>query len=114
MRVNPESKVHGARMGSIRGRQDPGGPHVGPINLAIKEVIIAQWHEFRDPVSFPGILFDLGTTSLVCESVDVISYNVRTAQHYVMQFVKNKFRRKHDYGIINIQYQVNIFSCYFV
>ena len=22
-------------MGSIRGRQDPGGPHVGPMNLAI-------------------------------------------------------------------------------
>ena len=25
----PNSKVHGANMGSIWGRQDPGGPHVG-------------------------------------------------------------------------------------
>ena len=26
----PDSKVHGANMGPIWGRQDPGGPHVGP------------------------------------------------------------------------------------
>ena len=31
----PDSKVHGANMGPIWGRQDPGGPHVGPVNLAI-------------------------------------------------------------------------------
>ena len=31
----PDSKVHGASMGPTWGRQDPGGPHVGPINFAI-------------------------------------------------------------------------------
>ena len=31
----PDSKVHGTNMGSIWGRQDPGGPHVGPMNFAI-------------------------------------------------------------------------------
>ena len=31
----PDSKVHGANMGPTWGRQDPGGPHVGPINFAI-------------------------------------------------------------------------------
>ena len=31
----PDSKVHGANMGSIWGRQDPGGPHVGPTNFVI-------------------------------------------------------------------------------
>ena len=36
----PDSKVHGANMGPIWGRQDPGGPHVGPINFAIW--VIAQ------------------------------------------------------------------------
>ena len=30
-----DSKVHGANMGPILGRQDPGGPHVGPMNFAI-------------------------------------------------------------------------------
>ena len=31
----PDSKVHGANMGPIWGRQDPGGPHVSPVNFAI-------------------------------------------------------------------------------
>ena len=29
----PDSKVLGANMGPIWGRQDPGGPHVGPWTL---------------------------------------------------------------------------------
>ena len=33
-------KGHGANMGPIWGRQDPGGPHVGPMNFAI-------WVNFR-------------------------------------------------------------------
>ena len=32
----PDSKVHGASMGPIWGWQNPGGPHIGPMNLAIK------------------------------------------------------------------------------
>ena len=31
----PDSKVHGGNMGPIWGRQDPGGPHAGPMNFAI-------------------------------------------------------------------------------
>ena len=34
----PDSKVHGANMGPTRGRQDPGGPHVGPNNFAICDI----------------------------------------------------------------------------
>ena len=30
----PDSKGHGANMGPIWGRQDPAGPHVGPLNFA--------------------------------------------------------------------------------
>ena len=33
--TSPDSKANGANMGPIWGRQDPGGPHVGPMNLAI-------------------------------------------------------------------------------
>ena len=33
-----DSKVHGANMGAIWGRQDPGGPHVGPKDFAIWDV----------------------------------------------------------------------------
>ena len=32
-----DSKVHGAKIGPVCGRQDPGGPYVGPMNLAIWE-----------------------------------------------------------------------------
>ena len=35
-RLDPDSKVHGAYMGPTWGRQGPGGPHVGPMNLAIR------------------------------------------------------------------------------
>ena len=31
----PDNKAHGANIGSTWGRQDPGRPHVGPMNLAI-------------------------------------------------------------------------------
>ena len=35
LQTGPDIKVHGANMGPIWGRQDPGGPHVGPMNFAI-------------------------------------------------------------------------------
>ena len=31
----PDIKAHGANIGPIWGRQDPGGPHVGPMNFVI-------------------------------------------------------------------------------
>ena len=31
----PDSKVHGANMGPIWGRQNPDGPHIGPTNFTI-------------------------------------------------------------------------------
>ena len=36
----PANKVNEANMGPTWGRQDPGGSHVGPINLAIWDDII--------------------------------------------------------------------------
>ena len=35
MSASPDSKVYGANMGPTWGRQDPGGPYVGPMDLAI-------------------------------------------------------------------------------
>ena len=31
----PDGKVHGVNMGPIYDRQDPGGPHIGPMDFAI-------------------------------------------------------------------------------
>ena len=39
MTNSPESKVHGANMGLIWGRQDQGGPRVGYMNFAIWECV---------------------------------------------------------------------------
>ena len=35
----PDSKIHGVNMGPIWGRQDPGGPHVGPMDLVLWAVL---------------------------------------------------------------------------
>ena len=41
----PDSKVDKANMGPIWGRQDPGGPHVGPMNFAIWDMIYRpKWY----------------------------------------------------------------------
>ena len=56
----PDSKVHGANMGPIWGRQDPGephepcrqdpgGPHVDPLDLAIWDII---WDTSTRPNSY--------------------------------------------------------------
>ena len=43
----PDSKVSGVNIGSIWGRQDPGGPHVGTMNF----VIWAPFSSIEFPVS---------------------------------------------------------------
>ena len=43
-----DGKVHGANMGPIWGRQDPGGPHVGPMFSAIWDhTELLHWHWLR-------------------------------------------------------------------
>ena len=50
----PDSKIHGANMGPIWGRQDPGGPHVGPMNFAIRggiclfDITLSHYHHYAD------------------------------------------------------------------
>ena len=36
----PDSKVHGANIGPTWGRQDLGGPHVGPMSIAIRDLLL--------------------------------------------------------------------------
>ena len=47
LKRSPDSKVHEANMGPIWGRQDPGGPQVGPMNFAVwivrKMAAILSW-----------------------------------------------------------------------
>ena len=43
--IIPDNSVDGANVGPIWGRQDPGGPHVGPMNLAIWDINLLS-HEW--------------------------------------------------------------------
>ena len=42
----PKSKVHGANIGPTWVLSPPGGPHVGPINLAVKVTRCGRWLHF--------------------------------------------------------------------
>ena len=59
LHMNPDSKVHGANMGPIWGRQDPGGPHVGPMNFAIWEGL-SPCHTVEPVIPVPVIYFISG------------------------------------------------------
>ena len=41
--INPDSKVHGASMGPTWALSAPAGPHVGPMNIAIREALLNLW-----------------------------------------------------------------------
>ena len=43
MGTDPDSKVYVANMGPIWGRQDPGGPHAGPMIFAIWGPMTTHW-----------------------------------------------------------------------
>ena len=45
--TTPDSKVHGAYMGPTWGRQDPGGPHVGLMELATRDHVSNQYYHER-------------------------------------------------------------------
>ena len=53
--TNPDSKVHGANMGSTWGRQDPGGPHAGHVNLAIRERFFSSPSPYKNRFAYTGI-----------------------------------------------------------
>ena len=57
----PDSKVHGANMGPIWGRQDPGGPHVGPINFFIwdSKSYLPITYTFRDERTSMSMIYTI-------------------------------------------------------
>ena len=61
----PDSKIHGANMGPIWGRQDPDESHVGPMNFAIW---VATW---------------LNTWNRACHQTGDTSHNVMTNTMWV-------------------------------
>ena len=54
-KITLDSKVHGANMGPIWGRQDPGGPQVGPMNFAIWDVNSSRIAQFTEPTQWHSV-----------------------------------------------------------
>ena len=54
----PGSKVRGANMGPTWGRQDPGGPHGGPMNLAIWVILEWEYENFEGTFFLWGLICD--------------------------------------------------------
>ena len=66
LKVIPDSKVHGANMGAIWSRQDPGGPHVGPMWTLLSGMpyikiyscfIYIEWYLFFASVDVDDIIY---------------------------------------------------------
>ena len=83
----PDSKVYGANMGPIWGRQDPGGPHVGPMNFAIWDCVLCM-----------NALLHLHT-SMGCKYSpnSGILVNVRKSIFYCSLRNYTPLKTKHDY-----------------
>ena len=85
----PDSKVHGANMGPICGRQDPGGTHVGTTNLAIwvvPEPMLTKssdaiWHHKATIIQYQlcdtfNHHDDIGRSGVPCMRVDCIQVTI--------------------------------------
>ena len=100
----PESKVHGANMGPTWVLSVPYGPHVGPMNLAIRVHILTRWaihafalrlrrhvYEYATLLTFrgymindihPGVVYCFIIQSIRCqiqpvpEQIDYISHDI--------------------------------------
>ena len=66
----PDSKVHGANMGPTWVLAAPGGPHFGPMILAIRE-LLGIWHG----LSFTNTSKPSPLTRAVCDDTDALLSN---------------------------------------
>ena len=63
-RSYPVSKVHGANMGPIWGRQDPGGPKLAPWTLLSGKAHELHWESKTDPSCPTNLLYNISDHSL--------------------------------------------------
>ena len=78
----PDSKVHGAYMGPTWGRQDPGGPHVCPMIIAIWGVSQKQVSRARKKLH--------PTISVGCKNVTLpLTYQKGVSRAWTSNYTKN-------------------------
>ena len=78
MLIYSDSRVHGANMGSIWGRKNPGVPHVGPMNFVIWVITIGKNRVHKNRW-FPGLgeTFLLSINRFPAISVDKAEFWLR-------------------------------------
>ena len=88
--IVPDSKVHGANMGSTWGRQDPGGPHVWPMNLAIWGITFCLLNHNFDVtihinyVVLAGLYIFAKKYNILIEISKCITLDIMSARHKLM------------------------------
>ena len=92
--VTPDSKVHGVNTGPIWGRQDPGGPHVGPMNFAIWDhnnghQVLNRYQQKRITTNLPRSLYNY-TRLNINVTVEQIKFMLWT-DCTLWNIVSNKF-----------------------
>ena len=88
----PDSKVHGANMGPIWGRQDPGGSRVGPMNLAIWGVIKFRVVSRRISFLWSVIWISIQTQpkhELYIDKTTFVSIRIRNIMLFRMAWAEN-------------------------
>ena len=61
----PHSKVHGANLGPIWGRQDPVGPHIGPIIFAIWDAYWTNKTAYQFMMSHTNLILLIQVTQIM-------------------------------------------------
>ena len=92
--TSPDSKVHGAYMGPIWGRQDPGGPHVGPMNCVIWGSVLRKHSQLLSKITL--WCYDMATLSTLLAlcvgnptATDVFPHKAPVIQSFDGFFVVN-------------------------
>ena len=88
---HPHSKVHGANMRPIWGRQDPGGSHVGPMNFAIWAAYASRFPSLKRCKAISNHHAELLVTNKLHElyctmQVSCYSYYTNYTQEYVSTY----------------------------
>ena len=75
---SPDGKVNGANMGPIWGRQDPGGPHVGPMTFAIW-VIETEWcTNYTSHQNVPSLIQIMSCRMYLNQCWPIVSWAIST------------------------------------
>ena len=97
----PDSEVYGANMGSTWGQQDPGGPDIGPVNLATWDVFWPIWRSLTVYVKKTIFLREL---IQLCSSLQISNLSPECHYDWLIYLLKNRWKMIHSWNHSAVQY----------